>query len=138
MSKFTKLAAPALIAAMAFGAAVPAQAQYNQGPYNQGRDYGYNNNHNNNNGYNRHNNGRGIEREIAQLERQVSRNDNRDRISEREAAGLRRDVAQLRWTYRSYARDGLSSREVRTLQDRIQRIRHRLQNERHDRDGRRY
>ena len=29
-----------------------------------------------------------IEREITQLERQVSRNDNRDRISEREAAGL--------------------------------------------------
>lgn len=129
MSKFTKIAAPALIAAMAFGATVPAQAQHNQG-----RDYGYNHN-NNNNGYN---NGRGIEREITQLERQVSRNDNRDRISEREAAGLRRDVAQLRWTYRSYARDGLSSREVRSLQDRIQRIRHRLQNERHDRDGRRY
>ena len=130
MFKFTKIAAPALIAAMAFGAAVPAQAQYNQG-----RDNGYNHNNHNNNGYN---NGRGIEREITQLERQVNRGDNRDRISEREAAGLRRDVAQLRWTYRSYARDGLSNREVRTLQDRIQRIRHRLQNERHDRDGRRY
>jgi hypothetical protein len=127
MFKFTKIAAPALIAAMAFGVAVPAQAQHNQG-----RDYGYNHN---NNGYN---NGRGIEREITQLERQVSRNDNRDRISEREAAGLRRDVAQLRWTYRSYARNGLSSSEVRTLQNRIQNIRHRLQNERHDRDGRRY
>lgn len=117
MSKFTKIAAPALIAALAFGATVPAQAQ--------SRSYG-------------HNNGNGIEREITQLERQVSRSDNRDRISEREAAGLRRDVAQLRWTYRSYARDGLSSREVRNLQDRIQRIRHKLQNERHDRDHRRY
>ncbi len=131
MSKFTKIAAPALIAAMAFGAAVPAQAQHNQG-----RDYGYNNH--NNNGNNGYNNGRVIEREIAQLERQVNRSDNRDRISEREAASLRRDVAQLRWTYRSYARNGLSSNEVRTLQDRIQRIRHRLQNERNDRDGRRY
>ena len=132
MSKFTKIAAPALIAALAFGVTVPAQAQHNQG-----RDYGYN--HNNHSGYNNgYNNGRGIEREITQLERQVARSDNPDRISEREAAGLRRDVAQLRWTYRSYARDGLSSREVRNLQDRIQRIRHKLQNERHDRDGRRY
>ncbi|WP_310533507.1 hypothetical protein [Novosphingobium sp.] len=131
MFKFTKIAAPALIAAMAFGAAVPAQAQ-NYGQHNQGRDYGYNHN---NNGYN---NGQGIEREITQLERQVNRGDNRDRISEREAAGLRRDVAQLRWTYRSYARNGLSSSEVRTLQNRIQNIRHRLQNERNDRDGRRY
>ncbi|MFM6932353.1 MAG: hypothetical protein ACKOUT_08940 [Novosphingobium sp.] len=129
MFKFTKIAAPALIAALAIGA-VPAQAQnygQNYGQHNPGRGY--------NNGYN---NGNGIEREIAQLERQVNRGDNRDRISEREAAGLRRDVAQLRWTYRSYARDGLSSREVRTLQDKIQRIRARLQNERHDRDGRRY
>ncbi|MCW1402567.1 hypothetical protein OKA06_09585 [Novosphingobium sp. MW5] len=125
MSKFTKIAAPALIAALAFGATVPAQAQN----YNQGRGYGYNN------GYN---DGRGIEREISQLERQVARSDNRDRISEREAAGLRRDVAQLRWTYRSYARNGLSSGEVRNLQDRIQRIRHKLQYERHDRDGRRW
>lgn len=122
MSKFTKIAAPALIAALAFGATVPAQAQHN-------RHYGHNN------GYY---DGRGIEREIMQLERQVARSDNRDRISEREAAGLRRDVAQLRWTYRSYARNGLSSGEVRNLQDRIQRIRHKLQYERHDRDGRRW
>lgn len=122
MSKFTKIAAPALIAALAFGATVPAQAQHS-------RSYGYNNSH-----YD----GRGIEREISQLERQVARSDNRDRISEREASALRRDVAQLRWTYRSYARNGLSSGEVRNLQDRIQRIRHKLQYERHDRDGRRW
>ena len=73
MSKFTKIAAPALIAALAFGVTVPAQAQHNQG-----RDYGYN--HNNHSGYNNgYNNGRGIEREITQLERQVARSDNRDR-----------------------------------------------------------
>ncbi|MFM5929349.1 MAG: hypothetical protein ACKOPQ_00390 [Novosphingobium sp.] len=115
MPKFTKIAAPALIAAMALGAAVPAQAQHNQSRY-----------------------GYGIEREISQLEYAVNRTDNRDRISEREAAGLRRDIAQLRYTYRAYARDGLSQREGRILQDRIQHLRHRLQNERHDRDHRRH
>ncbi|PLK26343.1 hypothetical protein [Novosphingobium sp. TH158] len=123
MPKFTKIAAPALIAAMALGVAVPAQAQYNQGrDYGHGYGYGYGNN---------------IEREIAQLERAVNRSDNRDRISEREAASLRREVAQLRYTYRSYARNGLTNREARILQNRIQNIRHHLQYERNDRDYRR-
>ena len=76
--------------------------------------------------------------QIEQLQRRVARNDNRDRISEREAAGLRNAVYQLRMQFRDYNRNGLNQRESRYLQDRINQIRSRLQYERNDRDGRRY
>ena len=76
----------------------------------------------------------GIRSEIAELQRAVNRNDNRDRISEREAAGLRRDVAALQSQFRAFNRDGLSNWEIRTLDNRIQHIRARLHTERHDRN----
>ena len=76
--------------------------------------------------------------QIEQLQRRVARNDNRDRISEREAAGLRNAVYQLRYQFRDYNRNGLTQRESRYLQDRINQIRSRLQYERRDDDGRRY
>ena len=76
--------------------------------------------------------------QIEQLQRRVARNDNRDRISEREAAGLRNAVYQLRNQFRDYNRNGLNQRESRYLQDRINQIRSRLQYERNDNDGRRY
>ena len=76
--------------------------------------------------------------QIEQLQRRVARNDNRDRISEREAAGLRNAVYQLRMQFRDYNRNGLNQRESRYLQDRINQIRSRLQYERRDNDGRRY
>ena len=76
--------------------------------------------------------------QIEQLQRRVARNDNRDRISEREAAGLRNAVYQLRMQFRDYNRNGLTQREARYLQDRINQIRSRLQYERNDNNGRRY
>ena len=97
---------------------------------------------NRNNGYDRDNQYRGnanaIAVQIDQLQRRVARSDGRDRISEREAAGLRNAVYQLRIQFRDYNRNGLSQREARYLQDRINQIRSRLQYERRDNDGRRY
>lgn len=92
--------------------------------------------------YDRNNDYRGnanaIWTQIQHLQYRVSRNDNRDRISEREAAGLRNAVYQLRMQFRDYNRDGLNRREARYLQDRINQIRSRLQYERNDNDGRRW
>ena len=97
---------------------------------------------NRNNGYDRDNQYRGnanaIAVQIDQLQRRVARSDGRDRISEREAAGLRNAVYQLRIQFRDYNRNGLSQREARYLQDRINQIRSRLQYERRDNDGRRF
>jgi septal ring factor EnvC (AmiA/AmiB activator) len=75
-----------------------------------------------------------IRHQIEELRRDVNRSDNRNRVSEREAAGLRRDVDQLQRLLRDYNRDGLSNWEMRNLENRIQSIRARLHNERHDRD----
>ena len=97
---------------------------------------------NRNTGYDRDNQYRGnanaIAVQIDQLQRRVARSDGRDRISEREAAGLRNAVFQLRTQFRDFNRNGLSQRESRYLQDRINQIRSRLQYERRDNDGRRF
>ena len=77
-----------------------------------------------------------IRAQIEQLERRIQRTDGRDRISEREAASLRRSVYNLRQQYRDYARNGLNQREAQVLQSRINQIRQRLGYERRDRDGR--
>jgi len=78
-----------------------------------------------------------VRNQLDELARRVNRNDWRDRISEREAAGLRRDVARTREQFRWMNRDGLDHRELRVLQARIDSIRFQLRGERHDRDGRR-
>ena len=78
-----------------------------------------------------------IRHQIAQLDRAVDRSDWRDRISEREAAGIRRDVQNLQWQFRNYNRNGLNNREMAVLESRIHSIRARLHMERRDRDGRR-
>ena len=100
------------------------------------RDDRYDNRYDRNHQY--RGNANAIWTQIEQLQRRVARNDNRDRISEREAAGLRNAVYQLRNQFRDYNRNGLTQRESRYLQDRINQIRSRLQYERNDRDGRRY
>ena len=100
------------------------------------RDDRYDNRYDRNHQY--RGNANAIWTQIEQLQRRVARNDYRDRISEREAAGLRNAVYQLRMQFRDYNRNGLTQRESRYLQDRINQIRSRLQYERNDRDGRRY
>ena len=160
----TKLLVSALVASAAMAGAIPAQAQYfpqaQHDRYDTNRDGRYDNRdgqYDNRDGryddrdgryddrdgrYDRNDQYRGnanaIWTQIEQLQRRVARNDNRDRISEREAAGLRNAVYQLRMQFRDYNRNGLTQRESRYLQDRINQIRSRLQYERNDRDGRRY
>lgn len=122
--------APALLAALALGAAMPASAHADPYPSSQRHQ-----------GYDDHRTparAEAIRNQIAELERRIARNDNRDRISEREATALRRDVRQLRDQFRNYNRNGLSNTEMRTLERRIADIRQRLHIERNDRDGRRW
>jgi septal ring factor EnvC (AmiA/AmiB activator) len=79
-----------------------------------------------------------VRNQIAELDRRINRNDNRDHISEREAAGLRNDVDRLQNQFRDFNRNGLSNGEYRTLQGRIDDIRTRLHIERSDWDKRRW
>ena len=79
-----------------------------------------------------------VRAQIDNLQRAVTRNDRRDRISEREATAVRRDISGLQQTFRSYNRNGLSDGEFRTLQGRIQTVRARLRYERLDTDWRRW
>ena len=140
MRKFAKIAAPALAAVAALGAIVPTAAQAYPGQYDRNHDQGRYDNRYDNRYDSRGNWGqaRSIRNQIDQLQNMVERRDGRDRISEREAAGLRREVYSLRSTYNAYARNGLSRSEARNLQDRIQRVRARLHVETRDRDGRRW
>ncbi len=135
MRKLNTFIAPAMFAVMALGAASPSLAQGypgrdypERGQYDRGQ-------------YDRGQNDRGrvnqVRAQIDQLQMAVNRNDNRDRISEREARGLRNDVRSLQIQFRSFARDGLSYREYRTLENRIENIRSRLRSERRDRDNHR-
>jgi len=79
-----------------------------------------------------------IRNQIDELQRRIDRNDWRGRISDREARGLRKDVARLQNQFRDYNRNGLSNREMNTLQNRINNIRTRLRIERNDWDNRRW
>ena len=139
MRKLNKALVAALVAGSALGVAIPAQAQYY--PQQQQHDGWRGDRDDNRYDHNdRYDNGqaRAIAAQIQQLEQRVNRVDSRDRISEREAATLRRAVANLRQEFRSYSRNGLTQREAQILRERIQRIRARLQYERHDNDGRRW
>lgn len=118
MHTFTRILAPALVATLALSAAVPAQARPEYGHSTPAR-------------------AESIRHQIDELQQRVMRNDRRDRISEREAAGLRADVRRLRDQFRAYNRNGLSNSEFRTLERRIDSIRARLRIERNDRDHRR-
>ena len=114
MTKLSRLVAPALFASLALGAAMPAQA------------------------YHAPRGDHAVARQIDQLQFAVQRADGRDRVSEREAAGLRHAVFELKRQYRQLSRDGLSRGEQRFLERRIDSIRSRLHHERRDRDGHRW
>jgi hypothetical protein len=72
--------------------------------------------------------------DITQLEQDVNRADNRDTISEREAAGMRNQIADIKRDYHRMNANGLSAGEANGLENRIQNLRKRLHNERGDRD----
>jgi len=125
MRKLIKIAVPALVTVAALGAATTASAHpdfdhgYGHGPRaTPGR-------------------AEAIRDQLDQLDRRIAHADHRDRVSDREAFGLRRDIAYTRQQLRDYNRDGLSDREFRSLQARIDHIRFNLHMERADWDGRR-
>ena len=124
MNKLTKIIAPALAAVAVLGTAGAASAQ----PY-PSRDWGH---------HQTPARAQTIRNQIAMLEQRINRNDNRDRISAREAWGLRREVRDIREQFRVFNRDGLNDREFRILQNRIDRVKDRLHVERNDRDGHRW
>jgi len=118
MRKFTKIVAPALIAAMGIGAAasVPAEAapwNHNAGRPTPARDAN-------------------IRADINGLNHDIDRAAARRTISPREANGLRRQAVQVQRLYANYARNGLTPSEVRTLQNRVDQIRVALHMERRD------
>jgi hypothetical protein len=127
----TKLVLSAIVGSASLAAAVPAQAQ-NYPPQRGQYDNRYDNR------WDARGQANAIRVQIEQLEQRVRRTDNRDRISEREAAVLRRDVSNLRQQYRDYSRNGLTQREAQVLQSRIQQVRQRLTYERRDGDNRRW
>jgi predicted RNase H-like nuclease (RuvC/YqgF family) len=139
----TKIIVSAVLGSAALTAAVPAQAQgypqYGNGSYQQSRDYDHDrDDHRDDRRYDDRGQANAIRTQIEQLERRIQRNDGRDRISDREAASLRRAVYSLRQQYRDYSRNGLTRREVQVLQNRIQQVRQQIGYERRDDDGRRW
>jgi predicted RNase H-like nuclease (RuvC/YqgF family) len=165
MRKLSKIIMAGLIAGTAAGVALPAQAQpypdqrhdrYERDDrYDRDGRYERDDRYDRDGRYDRHDNrwddrfdhhdrrdyrgqAQAIRAQIDQLQQRIERNDGRDRISEREAAALRRDVYRLRLQFRDYNRNGLSQREAQVLQSRIHDIRQRLRYERRDRDGRRW
>ena len=146
MRTTTKLIVSAIVGSAALAAAVPAQAQsypqYGNGSYQQSRDqndrYDDRYDSRDRSRYDDRGQSNAIRTQIEQLERRIQRTDGRDRISEREAATLRRAVYNLRQQYRDYSRNGLTRREVQVLQNRIQQVRQQIGYERRDDDGRRW
>jgi hypothetical protein len=75
---------------------------------------------------------------ITELEQDVNRADSRDTISEREAAGIRSRIGEIKEDYRRWNGNGLTVGEANTLTNRVQAQRNRLHNERNDRDHHRH
>ena len=76
--------------------------------------------------------------DIIDLERDVNQADNRDTISEREAAGLRVQISELKADYNRLNRNGLTPAQAGKLESRIHQLRARLKNEKHDVDHHRH
>ncbi|HTN13906.1 MAG TPA: hypothetical protein VL094_03785 [Sphingomonadaceae bacterium] len=109
MNKLTKLIAPAIAASLVLGAAVPASAAPWQGRNN-------------------------YRQEIAQLDRQIDRAQERRLISHREADRLERKVDQLRNLHVRYAKNGFTKTELRILDQRIYTVKRQIASEVADRD----
>lgn len=123
MKKITALAASALMAATALGAAAVPTAASAQVTIRFGAP-----------GYWTPERSNAIRQQIWNLDRAIDRAARNRTISPREAAGLRRDVSRLRDQYQAFNRNGLNFQEVRILQGRVNTIRTRLRLERADWD----
>ncbi|WP_284734720.1 hypothetical protein [Sphingosinicella terrae] len=80
---------------------------------------------------------RQLQNDINQLERRIDNAAARRTISQREAAGLRREAGQLQRLYARFSRNGLDRREVAQLQRGVGQLQQRLRVERRDVDRRR-
>lgn len=106
------------------------QPGYGYGYQQPGYGYGYGY------GYGQQNAFRNYMARVDQLMYQINRLDNRDRISEREARGLRNEALQLRQRIARSGYNGLSGRERQDISYRLARLEQRIAHERRDRDGR--
>lgn len=127
----------AAIAATALAAA-PAAAQYGgyypQPGYGYGQPYGnpYGAPYGNAYGYNNYGQIRSLDARISQLQRQIQRLDQRNLLSNREAARLRAQAWDVRNDLRRAARDGLNYNEANRFQQRIAQLDFRIQREARD------
>ena len=110
----------AAVAASTIALATPVAAQYAPQP----RGYAY--------GYNNQGQARALLARVNQIQRQIERFDARDRISEREAARLRREAYDLRNRVRQASFNGLSFRERQAIEYRIARLEQRVRHEVND------
>lgn len=114
-------------AASALAFAAPATAQYYPGqPAPYGNAYGYNN----------YGHVRSLQARIDQVQRQISRLDQRNILSEREANRLRNESRNIERQLRYMARNGLSPNEANSINYRINRLEQRVAYE--ARDGNRW
>ncbi len=123
----TKKALLSLLAASAVAIATPTLAQ----SYGHGRGYDRDHDRHYNGGWNGGGHG-GLQGEQARLAQRVDRAAYRGAISRREAANLRwqlDEVQRLSWRY---GRDGYSRWERNDLENRLDRIRYQLREDRRD------
>lgn len=123
----SKKALLSLVAASAVAIATPTLAQsYGHGRgHDRGYDHGYNG------GWNGGGHG-GLQGEQARLAQRVDRAAYRGAISRREAANLRWQLDEVRRLSWRYGRDGYSRWERNDLENRLDRIRYQLREDRRD------
>lgn len=127
MRKIARLVAPALVAALALSAVAPGIAEAaprHDTPRQQAAHITPKRE-------------ASIRADISGLRAQIDRAATRRTISQREAAGLRKEAADIQRLHATYARGGLNEREMQTLERRIDKVHTALRAERNDRNGHR-
>jgi TolA-binding protein len=119
-------------AASALAFAAPASAQNYPGQYYPGQQAPYGNAY----GYNNYGHVRSLQAHIDQVQRQISRLDQRNILSEREAYRLRNESRDIERQLRYMARNGLNPNEANSINYRINRLEQRVAYE--ARDGNRW
>ena len=106
MRKIARFIAPALVATLGLSAIAPTIAEaaprhdVRHGPNREAK----------------------VRSDISSLRAKIDRAAARRTISQREAASLRKDTAEIQRLYGTYSRGGLNAREIQTLESRINRV----------------